>query len=310
MVRAPIAGVYGLNAPFINGGDVRNTGFEFALNWDDNKGDFSYGANFNLTFNRNEVTRIANDEQIIHGPENVISEGTSEYYRCEVGKPIGFFWGYKTAGVFQNAEQVAATTAKLAGAKPGDLIFVDANNDGLITEKDRTMIGDPNPDFILGFNLNMQYKGFDFSVTGRGALGQQIAKSYRSFGDSPTQNYTKDVYGSWTGEGTSNKLPRLNSGSYTNWIMISDIFLETGDYVKIANVSIGYDFSKLINTSPFGKLRLYFSGNNLFTFTGYSGMDPEIGYGYEDSSWMSGIDLGSYPSSSTYIVGVNFKFFN
>ncbi len=308
LVRAPIAGVYGLSAPFINGGDVKNTGFEFALNWIDSKGDFSYGANANLTYNRNKVTRIANDEGVIHGPDDVLSESTGEYYRCEVGKPIGFFWGYKTAGVFQNAEQIAATSAKLEGAKPGDLIFVDINKDGLITEDDRTMIGDPNPDIIFGLNLNIQYKGFDFSVTGRGALGQQIAKSYRSFGDSQLQNFTKDVYGTWTGEGTSNKLPMLNSGSYTNWIMLSDIYLENGDYMKIANLTFGYDFSKLFGSSPLGKLHLYFSGNNLFTFTRYSGMDPEIGYGFEDSNWMSGIDLGSYPSSKTYIVGLNIKF--
>ncbi|MGV8139785.1 MAG: hypothetical protein AB2L20_31760 [Mangrovibacterium sp.] len=201
-----------------------------------------------------------------------------------------------------------ATEAKLSGAQPGDVIFVDTTGDGEITEDDRTMIGDPNPDFILGFNLNMQYKGFDFSVTGRGAFGQQIAKSYRSFGDSPLQNYTRDVYDTWTGEGTSNKLPKLNSGSYTNWMMLSDIYLEKGDYVKISNLTVGYDFNKLIRNSPFGKLRLYFSANNLITLTNYSGMDPEIGYGFEDSSWMSGIDLGSYPSSSSYLLGINIQF--
>jgi TonB-linked SusC/RagA family outer membrane protein len=308
LVRAPIAGVYGLGAPYINGGDVRNTGIELALNWNEKKGDFSYGAGVNLTYNENEVTRIANDEGIIHGPEDVLSEGTGEYYRCEVGKPIGFFWGYKTAGIFQNEAQVNATEAKLSGAQPGDVIFVDATGDGEITEDDRTMIGDPNPDFILGFNLNMQYKGFDFSVTGRGAFGQQIAKSYRSFGDSPLQNYTRDVYDTWNGEGTSNKLPKLNSGSYTNWMMLSDIYLEKGDYVKISNLTVGYDFNKLIRNSPFGKLRLYFSANNLITLTNYSGMDPEIGYGFEDSSWMSGIDLGSYPSSSSYLLGINIQF--
>lgn len=308
LVQAPIAAVYGFNAPFINGGDVRNTGVELALNWNDRKGDFSYDVNFNMSYNKNEVTRIANDEGIIHGPEDAISEGTGEYYRVEVGKPIGFFWGYKTAGVFQNEQQVSAATAKLEGAQPGDLIFVDVNGDNKITEDDRTMIGNPHPDFILGFNFGTRYKGFDFNITARGALGQDIAKSYRSFVDSPQQNYTQDVYNTWMGEGTSDKLPRLTSGSHTNWMMLSDIFLEKGDYLKIANLTVGYDFNRLIRKSPFEKLRLFGSVNNLYTFTSYSGMDPEIGYGYENSSWMSGIDLGSYPASATYLMGVNIQF--
>ena len=308
LVQAPIAAVYGFNAPFINGGDVRNTGVELALNWNDRKGDFSYDVKFNMSYNKNEVTRIANDEGIIHGPEDAISEGTGEYYRVEVGKPIGFFWGYKTAGVFQNEQQVSAATAKLEGAQPGDLIFVDVNGDNKITEDDRTMIGNPHPDFILGFNFGTRYKGFDFNITARGALGQDIAKSYRSFVDSPQQNYTQDVYNTWMGEGTSDKLPRLTSGSHTNWMMLSDIFLEKGDYLKIANLTVGYDFNRLIRKSPFEKLRLFGSVNNLYTFTSYSGMDPEIGYGYENSSWMSGIDLGSYPASATYLMGVNIQF--
>ena len=308
LVQAPIAAVYGFNAPYINGGDVKNTGIELSVDWNDRKGDFTYRTNFNVTYNQNEVTRIANDEGIIHGPEDAISEGTIEYYRVEVGRPIGFFWGYKTAGVFQNEEQIASTKTKLDDSQPGDLIFVDANNDGKITEDDRTMIGNPHPDFILGLNFNAQYKGLDFSITARGAMGQEIAKSYRSFADSPQQNYTLDVYDTWMGEGTSNKLPKLTSGSHRNWMMLSDIYLEKGNYVKIANITLGYDFNRLIHNSPLGKLRLYCGVNNLYTFTKYSGMDPEIGYGYENSNWMSGIDLGSYPSSTTYLLGVNIQF--
>jgi TonB-linked SusC/RagA family outer membrane protein len=308
LVQAPIAAVYGFNAPYINGGDVKNTGVELALNWNDRRNDFSYDANFNISYNRNKVTKIANEEGIIHGPEDAISEGTGEYYRVEVGRPIGFFWGYKTAGIFQNEQQIAATKAKLEGAQPGDVIFVDVNGDGQITEDDRTMIGNPHPDFILGFNFGARYKRFDFNITARGAFGQDIAKSYRSFVDSPLQNYTKDVYNTWMGEGTSNKLPRLTSGSHTNWMMLSDIFLEKGDYVKIANITLGYDFKQLVRKTPFEKLRLFASVNNLYNFTKYSGMDPEVGYGYENSNWMSGIDLGSYPASTTYLMGVNIQF--
>ena len=307
LVTAPISGVWGLNPPAVNGGDIENRGFEVALNWNDKVGEFNYGATVNFAHNKNEVTRIANAEGIIHGDANVLSQGTTEMYRAQVGYPIGYFYGYKTAGVFQNWSQVDGTAAKYAGAQPGDMIFVDSNNDGKITEDDRTQIGNPHPDFTMGLNLNFSYKGFDLNITGAGAFGQQIAKSYRSFADSPLQNYTTDIFGRWTGEGTSNKLPRLTSGSHTNWQNISDIYIEDGDYLKIQNLTIGYDFKKLFPTMPLGQARLYLTAQNLFTFTGYSGMDPEIGYGY-DKSWVSGIDLGYYPSPRTYMVGVNLKF--
>jgi len=307
LVTAPISGVWGLNPPSVNGGDIENRGFEVALNWNDKVDEFNYGATVNFAHNENEVTRIANAEGIIHGDANVLSQGTTEMYRAQEGYSIGYFYGYKTAGVFQNWDQVNNTSAKYAGAQPGDLIFVDTNGDGSITENDRTQIGNPHPDFTLGLNLNFSYKGFDLNVTGTGAFGQQIAKSYRSFADSPLQNYTTDIFGRWTGEGTSNKLPRLTSGSHTNWQNISDIYIEDGDYLKIQNLTIGYDFKKLFPSMPLGQARLYFTAQNLITFTGYSGMDPEIGYGY-GKSWVSGIDLGYYPSPRTYMVGVNLKF--
>lgn len=311
LVAAPIPAVWGLNAPYVNGGDVENKGIEVALNWNDNIGDFSYGATVNFAHNKNEVTRIENTEQIIHGASNVLSQGTTEMYRAQKGYPIGYFYGYKTAGVFQNWDQVNNTTAKYAGAQPGDLIFVDTNNDNQINEEDRTQIGDPNPDYTLGLNLNFGYKGFDLNITGTGAFGHQIAKSYRSFADSPLQNYTTAIFGRWTGEGSSNKLPRLTSGSHTNWQNISDIYIEDADYLRIQNITLGYDFKKLFPAMPLGQARLYLTAQNLFTFTGYSGMDPEVGYGGDtsgDGKWAKGIDVGFYPAPRTYLVGVNLKF--
>lgn len=307
LVTAPIPAVWGLNAPAVNGGDIVNKGLEASLNWNDRSGDFQYGATINLAYNKNEVTRIANTEGIIHGNSNVLSQGTTEMYRAQVGYPLGYFYGYKTAGVFQDWEQVNNTAARYPGAQPGDLIFVDTSGDGKITEDDRTMIGSGHPDLNLGLNLNFSYKGFDFAVVGLGAFGQEIAKSYRSFADSPLQNYTTDIFGRWTGAGTSNKLPRLTSGSHTNWQNISDIYIEDGDYLKIQNVTLGYDFKKLFTAIPFGQARLFVMAQNLYTFTGYSGMDPEIGYGF-GQPWVSGIDLGYYPNPRTYLVGVNLKF--
>lgn len=308
LVKAPVLGSYGTNAPYINGGDVVNKGIELALNWNDKVGDFTYGANFNIAHNVNKVTRIDNGEGIIHGDANVLSQGTTEMYRAEVGKPIGYFWGYKTAGVFQNAEQIRNTKAFLQkGPQPGDLIFVDTNNDGKIDTNDKVEIGNPHPDFTIGFGINLGYKGFDFSVAGTGAFGQQIAKSYRSFADTKVQNYATDIFGRWHGEGTSNKLPRLSSGSNTNWQEISDIYIENGDYVKIQNVTLGYDFKKIFNKLPFGQARLYVTAQNVYTFTKYSGQDPEIGYG-GGQSWVSGVDLGFYPSPRTILMGINLKF--
>jgi TonB-linked SusC/RagA family outer membrane protein len=307
LVDAPILSVYGLRAPYINGGDVVNKGVELALTWQDRTGGLDYGAGINFTHNTNEVTRLDNAEGIIHGDGNVLSQGTTEMYRVQVGYPIGYFYGYKTAGVFQNWEQVNATAVKYDGSQPGDLIFVDSDGNGIINEDDRTMIGNPHPKFQMGFNFNLGYKGFDLNVAASGSFGLQIAKSYRSFADSPLQNYTTDIFGRWTGEGTSNRLPRLTAGSHFNWQNISDIYIEDGDYVKIQNVTLGYDFKRLLPRLPLGQARLYFTAQNLYTFTGYSGMDPEIGFG-NDKSWVTGVDLGYYPASRSYLIGVNLKF--
>ncbi|SKC42764.1 TonB-linked outer membrane protein, SusC/RagA family [Bacteroidales bacterium WCE2004] len=307
LVRAPIPSVIGLNPPYVNGGDIRNAGIELAVDWSKNTGDFTYGINVNGAYNHNRVTRIANAEGIIHGAEDVLSEGTVEMYRAQVGYPIGYFYGYKTAGVFQNQAQVDATAAKYEDTKPGDLIIVDVNGDGIISADDRTMIGDPNPDFTAGLNFWMSYKGFDFSLSGYGAFGQQVAKSYRSFADSQRDNFTTDVFQTWQGEGTSNRLPILTFGSNRNWQYISDIYIENGDYFKVSNVTFGYDFRRLLNIKNISKCRLYFSAQNLLTITGYSGMDPEMGKGTEDD-WVSGIDVGFYPSARTFLFGVNIQF--
>ena len=307
LVDAPIAAVYGFSAPYVNGGDVRNSGIEASIDYGKHTGEFTYGVRLNGSYNKNIVTRIANSEGIIHGDDDVLSQGTSEMFRAQVGYPIGYFYGYKTAGVFQNQAQVDATKVKYEDSKPGDLIFVDTNNDGVISADDRTMIGDPNPHFTAGLNFWMAWKGFDFNIAGYGAFGQQIAKSYRSFADSQRDNFTTDVFNTWQGEGTSNKLPILTYGSNRNWQNISDIYIENGDYFKVSNVTIGYDFRKLVNMKYISKARLYFSAQNLLTITGYSGMDPEMGKGTDDD-WASGIDVGFYPSSRTFLIGVNIQF--
>ena len=311
LVTAPVLMSWGANAPSINGGEVKNSGVELGLHWNDNVNkDFYYGVDVNLAYNKNRITRIDNADGIIHGPSSVFWEGSDECFRASVGRPIGYFYGYISDGIFQNQEQIDSYTgAKLNGDKtaPGDVIWRDVDNSGTIDAGDRTMIGDPNPDVTLGFSFNIGWKGIDLGVTTYGAFGHQILKCYRDFSSSPLNNFTTDIYERWHGEGTSNKYPRLSSASSSNWNRISTLYMEDGDYLKIKNITIGFDFKKFFPKIPFGQLRVYFSAQNLYTFTGYSGMDPEIGYG-SDYGWASGIDLGYYPSARTYMIGLNIKF--
>lgn len=307
LVQAPILASFGTGAPFINGGDVRNQGVELSLNWNDNVGDFRYGATFNVGVNKNEVTRIANNEGYIDGTAGSFTINNVSIYRAQEGNPIGFFYGYKTDGVFQSQEQIENYQgAKLEGVKPGDLIFLDTNNDGKIDAADRTMIGDPNPNATLGFSLNFAYKGFDLSIVTNGVLGNQIATSYKDVSNYK-QNWAAEIYQNrWHGAGTSNRYPRIDAAATTNWTNFSDIYIENGDYLRIQNITLGYDFKKLFPKMPLSQARLYMTVQNLYTFTGYYGMDPEIGYGMDN--WARGIDVGIYPAPRTFLFGANIKF--
>ena len=317
LVRAPILGVYGIGAPYINGGNVENSGVELALTWNDALDNgFRYGISANMAYNKNEVTKLANSEGILRGPGAVLHQlEYMEVYRAEVGQPIGYFYGFKTDGIFQNQSEVEAYRANIDDQMhgsdklmPGDVRYVDVNGDNKITDEDRTNIGDPHPDFTAGLSLTMSYKGFDFALTGAGAFGQQILRPWANQ-DFALQNPTKQmIYESWTGEGTSNKLPRFDSMDNINWKTMSQIWLEDADYFKIQNISLGYDFKTLMKSLPVSQLRLYVAANNVYTFTKYSGMDPEVGMeGGSGNSWAAGIDTGAYPSARTFMVGVQIK---
>ena len=329
LIRPDQLGSWGTSGAYINGGTVENKGLEVALAWNDQtaKG-FKYGANLNFAYNKNKVTEVKNAKGFIEGGYDVLAQNTGYVSRMQVGKPIGYFYGYKTAGVIQNATDLqqylnenckglASNSLQGSNIQPGDLKFVDFNGDGVINSDDKTQIGDPHPDVTLGLSLNCEYKGIDLSVTTYGAFGQQNLRSYRKFTDGQWENYTTEVFDYWHGEGTSNKYPRLLPGnSGVNLQQISDIFSENADYLRIQNITLGYDFKYLWKSCPFQQLRLYASVQNLFTFTGYKGMDPEIGANagsrdqstYEAQDWVQGIDVGFYPTPRTYMVGVNIKF--
>jgi len=318
LIVAPRIATDGTNPAYVNGGDVQNTGFELGLSWNDNIGkDFSYNISVNGATNKNKVTRIANENGYINGTTGVLSQGTEYIYRAEIGKPIGYFYGMSYSGIWQNQEQIdaarAAGQAVLDGAQPGDCIWDDYNGDGIITYTegdacDRHEIGNPNPDFTLGVNLGFNWKGLDFSVNGAGAFGMQIMRSYRSFSDSYWHNYDTTILNRWYGEGTSNTQPRISGTGHANTNYVSTRYMENADYFKIKAVTLGYDVARVWKNSPFSQLRVYVQAQNLYTFTGYTGLDPEVGNAGGADSWASGIDLGLYPPSRTYLVGVNIKF--
>lgn len=321
LVAVPVDPTTGFSTQMKNAGTVENKGIELSLSWNDKIGkDFQYNVGWNMAYNHNEVTEVKSNQTYNNGGNDLLAQNTGYMARFEEGHPIGYFWGYKTEGVMQNEADVqayldknckgnAANSKQGTGIKPGDLKFVDVNGDGVINDDDKTELGDPHPDVTMGITLGASYKGFDLSVTGFGAFGQQVARSFRKFTDGEYENFTTEVYDYWHGEGTSNKYPLLahmNAGP--NWQTVSDIYIENASYFRLQNLTVGYDFTKIWKSSPFQQLRLYFAAQNLFTITGYKGMDPENGTAIGSDSWVTGVDVGNYPQPRTYMVGVNVKF--
>lgn len=309
LVQASIPDIAGAAAPYINGGDITNKGYEFSLGYRTNFGDnWTLGVNGNLSFNDNEVTRIANAEGIIHGESNLLFQGIDEINRVEVGQPIGYFYGLKTDGIFQNAAEVAAGVQP--NAMPGDVRFVDLNGDGKIDANDKTKIGDPNPDMTYGVNFDVTYKAFDLSVYTYGVSGSQNVFGVHDYSRA-YNNYTTTILNRWTTEGSSNSIPRVTYGTDANgnYTRFSDLYIQNADFFRIKAVTLGCDLTKLSdNLKFFSKFRFYVAANNLFTFSQYQGMDPEIGFGNANQSWAKGIDVGFYPQPRTYMLGLNVNF--
>lgn len=308
LVEAPILATAGARPPIINGGDVKNTGIELGLTWNDRVGKLNYNIGLNGAYNKNKVGQIPTDDGIIHGYTNMLYENSEEFYRAQNGHPIGYFWGYKTAGIFQSQADIDAWKATGNGilqkeVKPGDVKYVDVDKNNSIDINDKVDIGSGLPDFTYGFNISLDYQGFDLSIFANGVMGNKIVQSYGSQ-IGKQANYTTAILNRWTGEGTSNRIPRVTDTNI-NW-QFSDLYLQDGDFLRISNIALGYDFSKLIKLKYISQFRLYASVQNALTFTKYDGMDPEIGYGTSD--WAQSIDLGYYPRPRTFLFGVNLKF--
>ncbi|GEP98945.1 SusC/RagA family TonB-linked outer membrane protein [Chitinophaga cymbidii] len=314
LVAPPIPDIVGTGSPYINGGKIVNKGIELALNYTRKFGELTIGLGGNISFNRNTVLEVPNQDGILH-PEynNVLSSNMDEYYLAQTGFPIGYFFGLKTAGIFQNQQEIESYRSKNGtqiqpSARPGDVRFVDLNDDGVIDRNDKTMVGNPNPQQTYGINLTADWRGFDLAVLLTGVGGNQVVDGTRSY-DRFYNNYTTAVFDRWTGEGTSNRLPRVTLGDEPNgnWSKFSDLYVHNGSFMRVKSINFGYDFKKTIGKKlPVQQLRLYVSGLNLYTFTHYRGLDPEVGFGIDP--WSSGTDLGYYPQPRTVLVGLNVKF--
>ncbi len=311
LVVAPVLATVGTGAPYINGGDVTNSGIEAAFTWSDNIGkDFHYTVGINGAYNKNEVGEIPTSDGIIHGNTNMLYDNSPEFYRAQDGHAIGYFWGYKTAGLFQNQDDINQWISNGNGVlqsdvKPGDVKYYDVNHDGAIDDNDKVDLGNGMPDFTYGFNINLDWKGFDFALQASGAAGMQIVQSYRNHANAQS-NYTTEILKRWTGEGTSNRIPRVTTTNI-NW-QFSDLYVHDADYLRMSTITLGYNLSRLWKNKVCSQCRIYVQGQNLLTFTKYNGMDPEIGTFGGGSDWAAGVDVGYYPRPRTVMIGCNIKF--
>ena len=281
IIEMPIPSYVGETKPLGNVGDMENKGVEFELGYKWNIGDAHFSVKGNATYLKNTLKNLGNDTGYIDldGIQGLSGGGT----RGSNGQPFPYFFGYKTAGVFQNVAEVQAYTNKDGGlimpdAVPGDVRFVDVNGDGQITADDRTNIGNGTPDWTYGLNLNADWKGFDFNIFFQGVAGNEVFDgTFRS--DVTSGNYPSWMLGRWTGEGTSNKYPRLALGDDTNW-QVSDLYVCDGSYFRLKNITVGYTLPQnLTRKVCIERLRIYFQAENLATWTKYWGFDPEISSG-------------------------------
>ena len=303
-----LLGTYGPGGfpPFVNAGDVRNQGFELELGYTTKPvNNFIFSASLNGTYIKNEVLEVPDGVQFIPGAG--FGVGGTVATRFEEGFPIGYFIGYETDGIFQTQAEIDNAAVVQAGAKPGDLRFVDQNGDGKITfgdDSDRTDLGSPIPDFTFGLNLNGRYKGFDISANFYAAIGQEIIRNFER--SQPYANQLGYNLERWAGQGTSNEIPSVTTGSTRN-TEFSDFYVEDGSFLRLRNLQVGYTLPrKLLEKINVSYLRVYVSANNLWTLTGYSGFDPDIGsFGGPLSA---GVDYGFYPQATTIMGGFNIQF--
>lgn len=291
-----------------NVGKMKASGWELGINWNDQIQDFTYGVGLNLSQVKNKAVKLNGDY--------IWTGGFSGDYivRNAEGESLSQFWGYKTAGIFQNETEVKSYTNEHGeslqpNAKPGDLRFVDLNNDGVIDSNDKTHIGNPFPDLMVGLNLNAAYKGFDLVANFYGTFGNDIFnKNIGRYAGTDGQNVYAGTYDkTWRTDNTGAEFPRLSvNDSNMNYKRVSDFFVEDGSYFRCKLLQIGYTLPKQWFNNKLN-LRLSFSAQNLFTITNYSGADPEAA-SMGKSVTEAGIDYTGYPNPRTFLFGLNMSF--
>ncbi|WP_373803710.1 SusC/RagA family TonB-linked outer membrane protein, partial [Bacteroides heparinolyticus] len=290
---------------YTNIGAANNRGVELSMEWRDQINDFRYNIAFNFSTIRNRMTKLNGGTPI---PSGVLRQQYATY--TNEGLPIGAFWGYVTDGLIQTESQLAEVkkAGYLPNAELGDVYFVDMNEDGKLNENDKRMIGNPIPDVIYGFNLGMAWKGFDLSMQFGGTIGNDIFNAMRLYTYSLTDITNKDraLLNYWTPTNTNTNIPRLSAADYNNNNRLSDRYVENGSYLRLRNVQIGYTLpSSLVKKVMLQNVRIHLSGQNLFTISDYSGIDPEVG---QSTSLSRGIDYGIYPQSRIITGGINITF--
>ena len=306
LVQPTASGLLGVSAPgsgspIINAGTVENKGFEFSIGYKDQvSNDFSFSANYNFTTLENNVLFVDSGTGILEGGSFGVGQDAPS--RMEAGFPIGYFYGYQTDGIFQTQSEVDGHALQ-TNAAPGDLRFVDTNNDGVVDVDDKTYIGDPIADITMGLNLSLNYKAFDLNAYAFASIGNEIVRNYER--TLPLTNRATYFLDRWTGPGTSTTTPRVTTGATGN-NLFSDFYVEDGSFVRLQNVQLGYTLEgSRLERSQLDKVRFYVSASNLFTLTKYRGYDPTTSNGNPIGG---GIDQGFYPNPRTFLFGMNVNF--
>ena len=304
-INLPISTGYSGAAPLGNAGEITNKGIEITTISHNITGAFTWTTNANISFNRNEITSLSDNTALFSG--NIGLNGNIGIN--QVGHPVNSFYGFQTQGIFQTQYDVEAHATQVAGndpynrTSPGDMRFKDRNNDGVINDADRTIIGNPNPKFIYGMNNTFSFMNFDLSVFLQGSYGNDIFNANNVYQQSMAVAQNQSVYtlGRWEGPGTSNTIPRAVYNDPNQNSRISNRFVEDGSYMRIKTFTIGYTVPKAwLDHIKLTNLRLYLTGQNLLTFTHYTGFDPEVG--------VNGIDFSTYPVTRTISGGLNLTF--
>ena len=291
--------------PYINAGKMENKGIEFTVDSRNLVGDFTWNTSFNISYNRNTVKSINDTVPMTSGSIGL----NYNLALIQAGHPVNEFYGFVTEGIFQTPADVDNHAVQVMGNDPynrtsaGDIRFKDMNNDGVINDLDRVFTGNPNPTFIFALNNSFTYKGFDLSIFLQGVAGNKILNANRIFSEamSVSQNQTIETLNRWTGEGTSDLMPRAIFNDPNKNTRPSDRYVEDGSYLRIQNLTFGYTLPvAMTEKAHMSSVRVYASAKNMYTFTKYTGFDPEVG--------TSGIDNNVYPVTATYSVGVNIGF--